>query len=108
MRCSLALLKAVTPPSSVAVLGGGLTGVTSAYYLSRLLPRSTRIVLYEKEDRLGGWVQSKKRDTGDGKGKGKGEIVFEQGPRTVRPVGLAGMMTLDMVRPSLVLLASPD
>lgn len=68
------------PPSSdhVAVLGGGITGLACAYYLTRELPRA-KITIYEASDRLGGWLSSSRVPVKDG------SILFEAGPRTLRP-----------------------
>lgn len=75
----------------VAVLGGGITGLASAFYLSQELP-DAKITLYEGSPRLGGWLQSRRIDVGNG------EVVFEQGPRTLRPATPSGYLTLDLVR----------
>ena len=93
------------PPQNIAILGGGITGLASAYYLSKELP-SARITLYEASDRMGGWLQSKHVDVGNGK------VVFEQGPRTLRPRTPAGLVTLKLVitresMPSSLMLKHP-
>ena len=75
---------------NIAVLGGGITGLVSAYYLARHLPR-TNITLFEGTPRLGGWLHSTQVDVGTGK------VVFEQGPRSVRPSRPNGWVTLDLV-----------
>lgn len=82
----------ISPPGSFAILGGGLAGLTSAYYLSKGLPpgSSATITLFEQSNRLGGWVHSS--DVGQNE-----RCVFEGGPRSVRPKGLSGLMTLDLV-----------
>ena len=80
----------------VAVLGGGITGLSTAYYLSKSLPTSTRIVLFEADSRLGGWLNSTSVDVGNGK------VVFEAGPRTLRPSVPNGLVTLDLVCAILV------
>jgi predicted NAD/FAD-binding protein len=77
-------------PENIAILGGGITGLASAYYLSKELP-SASITLYEASDRMGGWLRSKHVNVGNGK------IVFEQGPRTLRPRTPAGLVTLGLV-----------
>lgn len=74
----------------VAVLGGGITGLASAWYISKELPHA-RITLYEGRHRLGGWLHSKQVDVGGSK------VVFEQGPRTLRPSIPNGMVTLELV-----------
>ena len=67
------------PPShDVAVLGGGITGLACAYYLTRELPRA-KVTIYEASDRLGGWLSSTRVPVKDG------SILFEAGPRTLRP-----------------------
>jgi oxygen-dependent protoporphyrinogen oxidase len=75
---------------NIAVLGGGITGLSTAYYLSKELP-TANITLYEAGDRLGGWLHSKHVDTGNGK------VVFEQGPRSIRPHTPSGLVTLELV-----------
>jgi protoporphyrinogen/coproporphyrinogen III oxidase len=45
--------------ASVAIIGGGITGLTAAY---RLKQRGARVVVYEASDRIGGAVKSERRD----------------------------------------------
>lgn len=71
---------------SKIVLGGGLGGLSAAYYLSKL-PNQT-INLIESTARTGGWIKSNKQPTG---------AIFEEGPRTIRPRGDAGVNTLKLV-----------
>lgn len=70
-------------PKDIAVLGGGLTGLTTAYYLTRFHP-DANITVYEAADRLGGWVDTERLDvkTQDGK---HATISFERGARTIAP-----------------------
>lgn len=67
--------------ANIAVLGGGLTGLTTAYYLAKQLPPSANITLYEGSDRLGGWIWTEKVQVDVG-GK-KGTVSFERGPRSL-------------------------
>jgi len=76
--------------ANIAVLGGGITGLASAHYLTRELPHA-KVTIYDENNRLGGWVKSKRVDIGNG------HVVFEQGPRTLRPASPAGLVTLDIV-----------
>lgn len=77
-------------PTNVAVLGGGITGLACAYYVSKEFPNA-RIVLFEGSSRLGGWVRSEKVDLGNG------NVLFEQGPRNLRPSIPNGLVTLELV-----------
>lgn len=76
--------------TDIAVLGGGITGLASAYYLSRSLP-DVKITLFEASSRLGGWLHSNHVDVSNG------SIVFEQGPRNLRPSVPNGLITLELV-----------
>src|SRR5688572_30430979 len=76
-------------PTQYVVLGGGISGLSVAWYLSKFAPKTTTIKLVEKSSRLGGWVHTKQQN---------GQ-VFELGPRTLRPVGEPGKAVLDMVCP---------
>ena len=71
---------APTHSHNVAILGGGVTGLASAYYLTKELPRA-KITIYEASDRIGGWLSSTRVPVKDG------TILFEAGPRTLRPAG---------------------
>ena len=76
----------------VAVLGGGITGLATAYYLTRELPKA-KITIYEASDRLGGWLSSKRVPVKDG------TVLFEAGPRTLRPSS-NGVLSARLVRPA--------
>ena len=67
------------PPKSIAVLGGGLSGLSSAFHLSRRFP-TTKVTLIERQKRLGGWVRSERVTI-----KESASILLEAGPRTLRP-----------------------
>ncbi|RUS24449.1 protoporphyrinogen oxidase [Jimgerdemannia flammicorona] len=93
-----------TPPMPVshqiAVLGGGISGLSAAYYLSQNVPATTKIVLFEGSKRVGGWIESKRVGTcGPEKGKpGNEGVLFELGPRSLRPKGAGGVVALDLIR----------
>lgn len=74
------------------MIGGGLSGLSVTWHLAHLVP-DARIVLYEAAPRWGGWLHSVRvpvpgSDTG---------ILFELGPRTLRPSGAPGLATLQLV-----------
>ncbi len=58
----------------IAIVGGGLAGVASAYFQRKQWGKKAQIFLIEKEARVGGWIQSLFH---------KG-FFFEQGPRSFR------------------------
>jgi protoporphyrinogen/coproporphyrinogen III oxidase len=78
----------------IAVLGGGVTGLTAAYHLAKSIPHAN-ITVYEKSGRFGGWLESERVPV-----KG-GEVLFEWGPRSLRPsvqgAGWATMNLLDQI-----------
>ncbi|KAL7790426.1 hypothetical protein V8C37DRAFT_403451 [Trichoderma ceciliae] len=67
--------------AKVAVLGGGLTGLTTAYYLAKWLPSTTKITLLEGSDRLGGWIRTDRIPVKVG--SVEGVVNFERGPRSL-------------------------
>lgn len=71
---------------SITIIGGGIAGLSAALALAKQSP-STTINILEKSHRLGGWINTKKID---------GHLL-ETGPRTLRPAGVAGLATLDLV-----------
>ncbi|NXR12002.1 PPOX oxidase, partial [Semnornis frantzii] len=74
-------------PPTVAVIGGGISGLAACYYLARS-PNPPKVLLLEASARLGGWLQSTRTAEG---------TVFEHGPRGIRPGGAVGADTLHMV-----------
>lgn len=73
--------------STTAILGGGISGLSAAYYLAKRGANSVK--LFEKTKRLGGWIQTEHHSR-DG-------FRFEKGPRTIRPGGIKGQNTLRMI-----------
>lgn len=57
----------------VLIIGGGITGLSAAWFIKKKNPHA-QITLFEKENRLGGWIRS---STERG-------FFFEKGPRTFR------------------------
>jgi oxygen-dependent protoporphyrinogen oxidase len=120
----MTLLKSQQQIKHITILGGGLTGLTTAYRLAQVLKRRSdiipknvnafgrlspdaRITLVEKSNRLGGWVHSRRRMIdipNDAAGPIKEiagqsmEVILERGPRSIRPKGgKAAAMMLKLV-----------
>lgn len=75
----------------IAILGGGVSGLSCAHYLTKLgkkLGRSDRIILIEASSAVGGWLKSHQFDDG---------VVHELGPKSIRASGLPAHNTLLMV-----------
>lgn len=62
----------------VAIIGGGISGLSTAYYIKKLSLPVSEIIIYESSNKLGGWIDTKKTNCGDE------EVCFEKGPRTLR------------------------
>ncbi|XP_031552690.1 protoporphyrinogen oxidase-like [Actinia tenebrosa] len=73
--------------SRVTVLGGGISGLSAAYYLAKNHKDPSKITLVESSPRFGGWLHSVRAESG---------AIFEQGPRSLRPVGPAGWESLNL------------
>ncbi|EDV93125.1 protoporphyrinogen oxidase [Drosophila grimshawi] len=73
--------------TTTAVLGGGISGLSAGYYLLRRFGKP--LTIYEASPRVGGWIRTEWH-------KERG-FIFETGPRTIRPKGVAGANTLELV-----------
>ncbi|XP_063823920.1 protoporphyrinogen oxidase [Ostrinia nubilalis] len=74
-----------------AILGGGLSGLSTAYYLLKNNLKSNsnlKLFLLEATGYCGGWIKSIKTK----------DYTFELGPRTIRPRGMTGLNTLNMMQ----------
>ncbi|KAI5927619.1 hypothetical protein F4810DRAFT_272655 [Camillea tinctor] len=73
----------IPPPKEVkevAILGGGITGLTTAYYLARHA-KDTHITIYEASDRLGGWINTEPAQFNE-------DVLVHRGPRMLRASSL--------------------
>lgn len=85
------MLHTPTKLYDAAVIGGGITGLTTAFRLAQD-PSCSKVTLYEGSNRLGGWIQSETVEVDDG------EVVFEYGPRTLRTAVPQSLPLIDLVR----------
>ena len=76
-------------PKDIAVLGGGISGLSSAHFVAEEFPDS-RITIFESTKKGGGWLQSQRVEVPGG------DVLFEYGPRTLRP-GLNSHPTAQLV-----------
>lgn len=83
------------PPRQIAILGGGITGLSSAFHLSRRFPEA-HITILEKAKKEGGWISSKHVRVQDEEGR-QADICLEAGPRTLRP-NAKGVLELVRIR----------
>lgn len=74
---------------TVAILGGGISGLSAAYYLGKLARSKTisKVILLEASSRLGGCIDTVRLDDG---------TIFERGPRSIRGQGAQGYNTLQL------------
>ncbi|TFK73333.1 Protoporphyrinogen oxidase [Pluteus cervinus] len=66
--------------SHLAILGAGLSGLSSAFHLSRRFPTAF-VHLVDKNHDLGGWVHSQRVELPNS----DQSVLLESGPRTLRP-----------------------
>lgn len=73
-----------------AILGGGLGGLSTGYYLLKNMNKNNNMKLFllEAANDCGGWIKSIRTK----------DYIFEQGPRTIRPKGVTGLNTLNMMQ----------
>lgn len=76
--------------ATVCVLGGGISGLATAYYLSTLGKEAVKkVLLIERSGRLGGWIRSTALPDG---------TVYEHGPSSMRAGGNSGRNALQLAQ----------
>lgn len=84
---------------TVAVLGGGVTGLSAAYALSQSLPSAHyRIVVLEAQERLGGYMHSVRVPVQGAPGRDAPTALLEWGPRSLMPGKYKGLRMIELVR----------
>ena len=80
--CTIVYFSEMQKSLTIGIVGGGIAGLVSAYYLSQKAIRCKiphlRILLFERSARFGGWIQSRRLDTK------YDSHIFELGARTLR------------------------
>lgn len=93
------IVKKLATNSRVSVIGAGISGLSYAYFLSRLRP-DIQIDVFEKEGRVGGYIKTsvasdKVREiTGVTSKRG---LKMEKGPRTLRGVSPGTLIIVDLL-----------
>lgn len=77
----------MTKIHDVAIVGGGISGLSAAYFLQRCHPHLSTILI-ESRPRLGGWIQTITLPSGQ---------TYEAGPRCLRLRGEAALATADLI-----------
>lgn len=81
---------------NIAIVGGGITGLATAYFAARKFP-SASITLFEASERLGGVIEST-RVTGYRPDDGSAiHFLCERGPRTLRANADRAAVTYELV-----------
>lgn len=72
-------------PENIAIIGSGITGLTTAHYLAKWLPPTSRITIFDSAERTGGWINTEThKPVVDGR---QYTVRLERGPRTLRGMG---------------------
>lgn len=71
---------------TITILGGGIAGLSSAFYLAAR-QNIPKVKLYEASSRLSGWINSECQNG----------YYFESSARTLRPKGITGNTTLELI-----------
>ncbi|KAB2569119.1 Protoporphyrinogen oxidase, partial [Lasiodiplodia theobromae] len=81
-----------TKPTRIAILGGGITGLTAAFYARKRFPDAT-ITLFESTHRLGGVIDSITAHIDND----NTSAICDTGTRTLRANAPRGIVTLDLL-----------
>ncbi|CUM48488.1 uncharacterized protein AC631_02320 [Debaryomyces fabryi] len=77
----------------VAVIGGGISGLSFSYFLNKLRP-DIKIAIFESQNQPGGWIKSEYLQLNNDKQK----VLLEKGPRTLRGVSGGSLLIIDILR----------
>ncbi|KLO06994.1 Protoporphyrinogen oxidase [Schizopora paradoxa] len=92
-------------PKAIAVIGGGITGLSAAFHLSKRFPRA-QITIFERSNRIGGWINSRHVKVSDGSGH-NATICLEAGPRTLRPNSKAMLELINQLHLQTAIISTP-
>lgn len=81
----------MTSQLPIAIVGGGISGLSCAYYLNKFcrpLLGGRKIYIIEASKKTGGWLRSRRFDDG---------VIHELGPRSIRCTDHIGINTINLV-----------
>jgi NADPH-dependent glutamate synthase beta subunit-like oxidoreductase len=81
---------------NIAVIGGGITGLTTAYFAAHKFPTAS-ITLYEASSRVGGAIESTRVTARIPGGDHDISFLCERGPRTLRANADRASVTYELV-----------
>lgn len=93
-------LKQLAANSRVSVIGGGISGLSFAYFLGKLRP-DVRVTVYEQQGRVGGYIQTNRASEQTQKQTrcvGERALKMEKGPRTLRGVSPGTLIIVDLLK----------
>ncbi|ODV64561.1 oxygen-dependent protoporphyrinogen oxidase [Ascoidea rubescens DSM 1968] len=105
MKASLLLFKALAKNENIAVVGGGISGLSYAYFLTKLRPDLT-VTVFEESNKTGGYIYSPigykkelplKHNLNGAVEENFEKILFEKGPRTLRGKSDGTLIILDLL-----------
>lgn len=70
----------------IAILGAGISGLATGWFLKQLLGSNIQLTIIDKKERVGGWIETVRFE----------DFLFEQGPRSCRTKG-KGRETLALI-----------
>ena len=75
----------------IGVLGGGVSGLATAYFLRKMLGEGAKITVLEGSSRVGGWIDTEEVSLPSS----SSTFLLEKGPRSLRIQGKEMMELVD-------------
>lgn len=86
-------LSKIRANGSIGVVGAGISGLTYAYFVSKIRP-DLKITIFDKSEKVGGWIQ-----TAELFDDNTHEIIkLDKGPRSLRGVSDGTLVILDILK----------
>lgn len=83
----------IRPNGTIGVVGAGISGLTYAYFVSKIRP-DLNITIFDKSEKVGGWIQTTELFDDN-----SNEVVkLDKGPRSLRGVSDGTLVILDILK----------